>query len=110
MTTITFYQKKDGQITGFDVDDHAGYAEEGSDIVCAAISALTINTVNSVERFTEDGFDLEEDQDNARISFRIQADHSEAAELLLQSFLLGVTNIASEGAYDDYMKLIFEEV
>ena len=26
---------------------HAGYAEEGQDIVCAAVSALVINTVNS---------------------------------------------------------------
>ena len=33
---------------------HAGYAEEGQDIVCAAVSALIINTVNSLETFTDD--------------------------------------------------------
>lgn len=110
MTTITFYRKADGEITGFDVYDHAGYADEGSDILCAAISVLTINTINSIEEFTEDGFDTEEDEANARISFRIEENHSEAAELLLQSFLLGITNMVSSGAYDDYMKLIFEEV
>ncbi|MDO4616599.1 MAG: ribosomal-processing cysteine protease Prp [Lachnospiraceae bacterium] len=110
MTTITFYRTKNGLISGFDVDDHAGYAEEGSDIVCAAISALTINTVNSIEAFTEDDFEGEADDDNARITFRINLDHSEAAELLLQSFLLGVTNMASDEAYADYMKLEFQEV
>ena len=30
---------------GFKAQDHAGYAREGSDIVCAAISALTQTTV-----------------------------------------------------------------
>ena len=33
---------------------HAGYAEEGQDIICAAVSALIVNTVNSVETLTED--------------------------------------------------------
>ena len=40
------------QFLGFDCLGHAGYAEEGEDIVCAAISALVINTINSLEMFT----------------------------------------------------------
>jgi uncharacterized protein YsxB (DUF464 family) len=28
-------------ITGYKVSGHAGYSEEGSDIVCSAVSALT---------------------------------------------------------------------
>ena len=35
---------------------HAGYAEPGQDIVCAAVSALVINTINAIEAFTEDDF------------------------------------------------------
>ena len=30
-------------ITGYKVSGHAGFAEEGSDIVCSAVSALTAN-------------------------------------------------------------------
>ena len=32
---------RDGQVTGFVCAGHAGYAEAGEDIVCAAVSALT---------------------------------------------------------------------
>ncbi|MCQ4871882.1 ribosomal-processing cysteine protease Prp [Blautia producta] len=56
MTYITFYQDSDGVVTGFDTSRHAGYAKQGEDIICAAISALVINAVNSIEEFTEDAF------------------------------------------------------
>ena len=56
MTKVTFYQNSEQQCVGFDVNSHAGYAEEGEDIVCAAISALVINTVNSIETFTDDSY------------------------------------------------------
>ena len=36
------------------IKGHAGYAEEGYDIICAAVSALTVNTINSIEQFTEE--------------------------------------------------------
>ena len=39
MTTVQI-QKKEGNIIGFVVFGHSGYAEEGSDIVCSAISSL----------------------------------------------------------------------
>ena len=38
MTTITF-RSEGGRIIGFDSQGHSGYAEEGADIVCAAISS-----------------------------------------------------------------------
>ena len=38
-----------GHYTGFSAKGHSGYAEEGSDIVCAAVSSLTITCVNSLE-------------------------------------------------------------
>ncbi|MFR2781914.1 MAG: ribosomal-processing cysteine protease Prp [Clostridium sp.] len=42
---------------GIVIEGHAGYAEEGEDIICAAVSALAINFYNSVETFTEDPFE-----------------------------------------------------
>ena len=44
MTRVEFFDQ-DGRITGFSCSGHSGYAEEGSDIVCAAISALTQGAV-----------------------------------------------------------------
>ena len=48
MTHITFFKNSEKEITGFYSAGHAGYAESGSDIICSAISVLTINTINSV--------------------------------------------------------------
>ena len=38
MTKVTFYQKN-GVVIGFDAWDHAGYANAGEDIICAAKEA-----------------------------------------------------------------------
>lgn len=60
MTTVTIYQTKNGIYKGFELSGHAGYAKNGADIVCAAISMLTTNTINSIETFTDDFFSYEE--------------------------------------------------
>ena len=48
MINITVKKRK-GSYLDFLSKGHAGYAEEGQDIVCAAVSALIITTVNSLE-------------------------------------------------------------
>ena len=51
-------------ITGFDCLGHAGYAEEGEDIVCAGISALVINTINSLGVYTKENFSTDSDEES----------------------------------------------
>ncbi len=59
-------QRKKGQIT---VSGHAGYAEKGHDIVCAAVLILIYNLQNSIERLTDDtvGFSFWPGCNNNRI-------------------------------------------
>ena len=40
---------EDRWLTGFECYGHAGFAQEGSDIVCAAVSILTITCANALE-------------------------------------------------------------
>ena len=49
MTKITVFRNRGGEYLGFDCLGHAGYAEAGYDIVCAGISVLVINFINSVD-------------------------------------------------------------
>ena len=63
MIKVTIYQSSEGEISGFAIQGHAGYAESGSDIVCAAVSVLAQNTVNSIEQFTQDGFSADVDEE-----------------------------------------------
>ncbi len=48
MTKIQFF-KRDGVYYGFEEIGHADYADAGQDIVCAALSAMTMLIVNAVE-------------------------------------------------------------
>ena len=61
MITITVFKHQD-QYRGFRSSGHAGYAEEGSDIICAAVSALTVNAINSIDELTDDAADVRQDE------------------------------------------------
>ena len=50
MTTVTFFSEG-SRLTGFEVKGHSGFAPEGEDIVCAAITSsvrLTESVINDV--------------------------------------------------------------
>ena len=106
MITITV-KKRNGNYLEFVSKGHAGYAEEGQDIVCAAVSALIITTVNSLEKFTDDKFDVQENDGFVSIHFR--NDLSERGMLIMDSLLLGLTEIA--GSYNNrYLTVKVKEV
>ena len=48
MTTITFY-KSGGLYYGFEEQGHTGYGESGEDILCSALSAMTMLIINAIE-------------------------------------------------------------
>ena len=48
MTTITFY-KTDGFYYGFEEQGHTGYGESGDDVLCAALSSMTMLIINAIE-------------------------------------------------------------
>ncbi len=69
MITITVKKRK-RILSGIFSKGHAGYAEEGQDIVCAAVSALIINTVNSLENLQMIRFEVQEDDGYVSFHFR----------------------------------------
>ena len=66
----------------------------GQDIVCAAVSALIINTVNSLERFTQEEFEASDDDGFVRIRFA--GAMTAEGRLLMDSLILGLTEIAHD--------------
>lgn len=107
MITVTVYQNEHMDYTGFVCRGHAGYAAAGADIVCAAVSVLVVNTVNSVEKFTKTRT-IVHDTDG-EVSLRIDGESGTDAQLLLRSMVLGLQGVAD--AYGSrYMKLTFKEV
>ena len=48
MTTIVFY-KTNGFYYGFEEQGHTGYGESGDDVLCAALSSMTMLIINAIE-------------------------------------------------------------
>ena len=80
--------------TGLTVDGHAGYAEIGNDIICAAVSALTQGLVHSLEALKDDEISYHIADGHIDIEYK---DLSEQGCLLVDSFFIAVSD--SERSY-----------
>lgn len=110
MTKITVYKTKSGEYRKFICDGHAGYAERGEDIVCAAVSALVINTVNSLAEIAKEPIQVESDEEAGRISCSFSGQPlREASVVLMDSLTLGLSRITAQYG-KKHCKLTFEEV
>ncbi len=106
MIRITVEKNRDTYVS-FRSKGHAGYAPAGEDIVCAAVSALIITTVNSIETFTEDAMELSEK--DGYVFFHFPERVSDQTALLMDSLILGLTQI-QESCDNKYLEVITKEV
>jgi uncharacterized protein YsxB (DUF464 family) len=112
MTNVTFF-KRGGVYYGFKATGHSDYAEAGQDIVCAAISAMTMLIVNTVEIsfattveyvIDEDSTDvtvtvpsiLQDKDDNAHIRFAVSG--------LIQGYFIQLMDM-----FEDYYEYLSVE-
>lgn len=79
--------------SGITLSGHANYAEAGKDIVCAGVSALVQNLIQSIEELTQDKIQYSMSPGRVDINF---GSLSEQAQLLVDSFFVGVRLIADE--------------
>lgn len=93
MTIITPI-RKDNKLIGFKLDGHASFRHCGYDIVCAAISCLSINTINSLEEIAHKEVDVY--QGDGFIEYSLHCKPSKQSNILLESARLGYMSI-SEG-------------
>ena len=108
MITVTVFNKKN-EIVGVQLEGHAEFGKKGRDIVCSAVSILYINLVNSLESFTDDEKEL---NGSTKINFQnviLKRLPSEKAELLFQSFMLGITTIEQKYG-KKYIVILNQEV
>ena len=80
------------------IKGHSGYAEEGSDIVCASVSSIAITTVNSLLRIDEDCIEYIEKDGYLNIKIK---KHNETIDKLINNMV----NLFKE-LEEDYKKYI----
>ena len=110
MTTVTFHSAQ-GRIDGFVVEGHSGYAEAGSDIVCAAVSAavgLAECTINEVLGL---GAPVKARERDARISLKLPTGLGEANEYTCQNLLTGMMVYlqAMAGEYPENLIVLMDD-
>lgn len=112
MINVEFYLNKNNKLCGFQITGHSGYGEYGSDIVCAAVSALAINTIHSIHRFSSDTVKVQYDDEDGFILLTLPQEvrnHPENETLLfLQSLELGLSNIQKD--YNKNISILYKEV
>jgi uncharacterized protein YsxB (DUF464 family) len=81
----------DGGITSFTVENH------GRSDVCAAVSLLVLNTVNSIEALTDENFKCDYKEEGGYISFAVtNAPAGRDCTLLLKAMMLGLNGVKEE--------------
>ena len=111
MTTITVNTTKDsGLYTGFYVFGHAEFDNPGRDIICAAISMLTMNTINSLEEFCGVTSKVTENEESGflRAEFSKPLD-TDKEIVLMQAMCRGCHDLEQQYG-KKYCQLKFEEV
>lgn len=81
-------------LTGFQISGHSGYAEEGQDIVCAAVSSAALmaaNTITEIQRLradiaVDDGF----------LKLNLSSGDAQTASVTLEGLRLHLTALAKE--------------
>ena len=112
MINVTVSVDSDHRYHGISFLGHAGYADdhqEGQELVCAAVSALVLNMANSIEQFTDDLFEADQDEEAGGFNFRFTDHISPESRLLMNSLVFGLQNIEEEYG-EPYIKIRFEEV
>ena len=109
MTNITIFRDKNQNVLGFECIGHAGFAGFGQDVVCAGISILVQNTINSIQTYTEEGFSCEAYEKSGDIRFHFSDVPEHDAALLINSMILGLQGIQSSYG-KKFLRLQFKEV
>ena len=105
MTKVEFFTEGE-RITGFSVSGHSGYGEAGTDIVCAAVSAVvtmaeaTINDVCGAKAKVR----VREENASVRLTLPASCDEEDAVQAVLAGMML--TLISMRDDYPDYIEVL----
>ena len=105
MTRCEFFTEED-RITGFCISGHSGYAEAGSDIVCAAISAVVTMAEATINDVCGAKAKVRVKDDDARITLTLPAscDEEDSVQAVLAGMLLTLVSLRDD--YPDYIEVL----
>ncbi len=114
MTTIVIRKDSSGAYKGFTCMGHAGYAKkrlthQEPDILCAAISAWTIGTINALQELAGEKLSVQAEESTGFLKCDVEGSLQEKSVFLLDAMVFSLENISREYG-DQYLQVNFEEV
>ena len=97
---------EDDRITGFSVSGHSGYAEHGSAIVCAAVSAVVTMAEATINEVCGAKAKVRVKEEDARVTLTLPAscDEEEAVQAVLAGMMLTLCSMRDD--YPDYIEVL----
>ena len=105
MTSILLYRSNKGELAGFKVSGHTGFAKAGEDIVCSAVSFMSITCSNALESVA--GTKPQLIQKDALLDIRV-AEPNEKAITIFKVFEQGMKDL--KASYPTHIKLSVTEL
>ncbi|MCI1975504.1 MAG: ribosomal-processing cysteine protease Prp, partial [Limosilactobacillus sp.] len=93
MIRVTFNLNSDHQITAFQMQGHADAGPYGQDIVCAAVSALSISTINALMQVAKAPAKVDSDDDNGGFLKVTNISLSHDSQIIMRTFFNGMNDI-----------------
>ena len=98
---------KNGTVLGFNASGHSGYAEQGNDIVCAAVSSAVLMAANTVTEIQHINADIAVNDDGF-LSLNLSEKDAASAKAVLSGLMLHLNALADE--YSEFIKVKISEV
>ena len=99
MIKFTTVKNTEGKITQFTVDGHSGYAESGSDIVCASVSTAVWLTINGIEK--QNLAQLTYEERDGFVNCIISDRRLDGADILINSLVMFISELS--GQYGEFL-------
>ncbi|GGE26693.1 ribosomal-processing cysteine protease Prp [Streptococcus himalayensis] len=103
MIQAVFERAEDGELRSAEITGHAASGEYGFDVVCASVSTLAINFINTIEKFAgyELNFELNEEEGGflrIEIPDDLPSHQREMTQLFFESFFLGLATLSEDSS------------
>lgn len=100
-------RRKNGSVTSVECEGHSGYAEEGSDIVCSAVSSLVQTAVLGLFGVAAVNPEFTVDEERGYLGCFLPENMSARArhdsDVILETMILGISDLCTE--FSDFVRM-----
>ena len=107
MTKLVFF-RTGGVFYGFEEQGHTGFGEEGDDVLCAALSAMTMLIINTIEVAYASSVDFTIDEKTTNIKVRSKAALPEYEEDELKRYAVSGIFLAYYKQIEDMLEEYYD--